>query len=727
MAQQPVMSITTALEPDVLLFDRMRASEEMSRLFEYEIDLLSDKPDVDLDELLGKPMTVKLELADGNIRYFNGLCSRISEGGRNGRYYSCRAMVRPWLWFLTRTRNCRIFQDKTVPEIIKEVFAFHSIADFKDELTESYTPWTYCVQYNESDFAFVSRLMEQEGIYYYFKHADGKHTLVLADSYSAHSPCYDDDLPFIPPQERVRPDREHVAEWLVSRELRPGRYALAAYDFEKPSVDLQVKSKIKRTHALADYEVFEYGGDYVDRGDGETYARIRIEEQQAKHERIKGETNARNLAPGYLFKLACHPRGDQNAEYLVIAAEYQLQVGQYEAKDAGPAQYSCKFTALNSQHPFRAERLTQKPVVAGPQTAVVVGDADIDPDKFGRVRVHFYWDRYGKRAATDSCWIRVSQNWGGKGWGGMFIPHVGQEVIVQFEGGDPDLPIITGRVYNAEQMPPVELPAGKTKSIIRDHGSNEIVMEGEEGKQRITMYSPHAGSKFSMGAPNSPTPGFFFTTSAQWDSFVGANSSKVVTGDSLSICKATSSTYVWGNNISVVQGFNSATTCGSSITKILGSETTVTVGAKNELLCAVNSKLTAGALIEINQAVTLLKVLEDSILAGAGNRKMASLRQKVGSAVSNIASSKTKIGAYIAKIGSLNEKIDSLVGNYGTAAIQARSACSIKGAPISMHSKGQMPIRASLIKLDAPTTKMTGDVIISGSSLTVGSSIVVNR
>jgi type VI secretion system secreted protein VgrG len=224
-----IIDITTPLEKDVLLFHKMHATEEMSRLFEYELELLSSSGEIDLDEVLGKSITITLERADEGVRYFNGLCSRISQDGREGRYYVYHASVRPWLWFLTRTTNCRIFQEKTVPHILKEIFSHHSaIADVRDELTESYTPWTYCVQYNESDFAFVSRLMEHEGIHYYFKHSEDKHTLVLADSYSAHSAAYEDAIPFIPPQERARPEREHVTEWSVSRELRPGKYALAA-------------------------------------------------------------------------------------------------------------------------------------------------------------------------------------------------------------------------------------------------------------------------------------------------------------------------------------------------------------------------------------------------------------------------------------------------------------------------------------------------------------------
>jgi type VI secretion system secreted protein VgrG len=494
------VDIQTPLEPDALLFHAMRGKEELGRLFEYELDLLSSSRAINLDEVLGKSITVSLECENDKLRHFSGYVTRMSQGGMHGRHHVYRASVRPWLWFLTRTTNCRIFQEKSVPDILKEVFATHSgVADVKFELTESYGPWLYCVQYRETDFNFVSRLMEHEGMYYYFTHDEGRHTLVIADSYSAHPTSDAAELPFLE-TERLRAEKEHVNDWSVTHQLQPGKYALTDYDFEKPSVDLQAKTMLKREHALAEYEIYDYPGDYIERGDAEFYARTRIEELQAKFERVQGSTNARALATGYLFTLTDHPRADQNAEYLVVSAEYELKSTEHEAVIGSGAEYICRFTALNSHQPFRAERITPKPIVHGPQTAITVGPGDaIYTDKFGRVKVQFHWDRYGKRDEKSSCWIRVSQNWGGKGWGGMFIPHTGQEVIVQFLEGDPDSPLITGRVYNAENMPPVELPGGKTQSIIRDHGANEILMEGDGGKQRITMYSPHSETFFSMG------------------------------------------------------------------------------------------------------------------------------------------------------------------------------------------------------------------------------------
>jgi len=499
-----VVELATTLEPDKLLFHSMRGKEELGRLGEYRLEMLSLDPKIDFDAVLGQPLTVKLALDNDEQRMFSGHVSRISQVGTHGRFTVYRATVRPWLWFLTRTTNCRIFQDKTVPDILKEVFAQHApVADVEFALTESYPPWDYCVQYRETDFDFVSRLMEHEGIYYFVKHADGKHTLVLADSYSAHPVAPLAEVPFIDPKRLARPDLDQVSEWAVHRELQAARFALIDYDFEKPNVTLHVKASTKQKHAMADYEHFDYPGDFTERKDGEAYVRKRKEETQAKFERAEGATNARALATGSLFSLTNHPRDDQNTEYLMVSADVELTMSEYESGEAnGGAEYRCRFTAINSHQPFRSERLTPKPIIHGPQTATTVGpDGEIiHTDEYGRVKVQFHWDRYGKYDDKSSCWIRVSQNWGGRGWGGMFIPHVKQEVIVEFLEGDPDLPLITGRVYNKNNMPPIELPAGKTQSIIRDHGSNQIIMQGHDGVQQIHISSPTSGTMITIGA-----------------------------------------------------------------------------------------------------------------------------------------------------------------------------------------------------------------------------------
>ncbi len=481
------MEITTPLGDDTLLFHGMHAREEMGRLFEYQLDLLSKHDDVDMDKILGKNVTVTLALPDDSTRYFNGYVTRFGQGGTVGPYTRYLADVRPWLWFLTRTADCRIFQDMTVPDIVKAVFGDHPTADFKLELTSSYRKWTYCVQYRETDFNFISRLMEEEGIYYYFRHTDGHDTMVLTDSTSKHTatPGYE-KLPFVAPEKLVRSDIEHVGSWEVERLIQPGVYVHDDYDLERPSVELKTRKVLARSYAPSDYEVYDYPGNYLQTSDGEQYADVRINELGTQFETSRGATNARGLNVGSLFTLEDYPRADQNREHLVVAGSYDLEFGDYEALgEQARTDYRCSFVAMSSQQQFRPRRRTPKPFVQGPQTAMVVGPGgdEIYTDKYGRVKVQFHWDRYGKKDENSSCWIRVSHPWAGKGWGSVATPRIGQEVIVDFLEGDPDQPIITGRVYNAECQPPFGFPAGAVLSGIKsEHAQGERVQRAVDGR-----------------------------------------------------------------------------------------------------------------------------------------------------------------------------------------------------------------------------------------------------
>ena len=495
-----VMEIATPLGDGVLLFHGMHAREEMSRLSEYQLDLLSERNDINLDEILGKNVTVTLALAEDQKRYFNGYVTRFAQSGMYGRYHRYYAVVRPWLWLLTRTTDCRIFQDMTVPDIVKAVFSDHGAADFKLELTSTYRKWTYCVQYRETDFNFVSRLLEQEGIYYYFRHTEGHNTLVLTDSCSKQTPVPGyEEIPFIAPDRLVRPDIEHISSWDFSREIQPGVYVHDDYDLERPSVELKTQKAVPRTYAPSNYEVYDYPGNYVQQADGEQYAAVRIDEFGSQFETASVVTNARGVSVGSLFTLEGYPRADQNREHMVIAANYDLELGEYESMaQARAASYRCSLVAMSTQQQFRPKRSTPKPFVQGPQTAMVVGPAgdEIHTDKFGRVKVQFHWDRYGKCDENSSCWIRVSHPWAGKGWGAVSIPRIGQEVIVDFLEGNPDDPIITGRVYNAENMPPNPLPDGAVVSGIKSNthkgsGFNELSMDDTAGKEKINIHGQY--------------------------------------------------------------------------------------------------------------------------------------------------------------------------------------------------------------------------------------------
>src|SRR2546426_1431962 len=340
-----VMEIDTPLGDGVLLFHGMHASEEMGRLSEFHLDLLSEKNDISIDDILGKNVTVKLALPEDSTRYYNGFVTRFAQAGMYGRFNRYTAIVRPWLWFLTRTTDCRIFQEKTVPDILKAVFADHPTADFKVELTSTYRTWTYCVQYRETDFNFVSRLMEQEGIYYYFRHTEGHNTLVLTDSSSKHTPFPGyEKIPYIPQDRLVTADLEHITSWDFAREVQAGVYAHTDYDLERPSVELKTQKALPRRYAPSNYEMYDYPGHYLQKGDGEHYAELRIDELGSQFEVGHASTNARGLSVGSLFTFDGWPRADQNREHLVLSASYDLRLGEYESlPQPTGATYQCNF------------------------------------------------------------------------------------------------------------------------------------------------------------------------------------------------------------------------------------------------------------------------------------------------------------------------------------------------------------------------------------------------
>ena len=499
-----IFAVNTALGEDVLVFYRMIGTEQIGRLFEYEIEMLSEKTYIKLADILGKNITVRMQLPEkrgAGTRYFNGFVTRFSYLGMRGmRYGAYRAIVHPWLWFLTRTSDCRIFQNKTVPDIIEQIFRDHGFTDFKRSLTGHYRTWEYCVQYRETDFNFVSRLMEQEGIYYYFDHENGKHTLILADGLSSHKVFrHYADVPYYPPDAMQWRERDHLYEWVVEKQVQPGKYALNDFDFTAPTKSLRKTLSLPKDHAMGKFEMYDYPGEYTEPSDGDNYTKIRLQELLAQHKVIQAQGVCRGLSTGCLFSLTNSGNQDQDRQYLVTSARYELQADPYESVPApeGSKPYQVSITAIDAQEPYRAPRITQKPLIKGPQTAIVVGESgeEIYTDKYGRVKCHFHWDRYDKADENSSCWIRVAQSWAGKKWGALYLPRVGQEVIVDFLEGDPDQPIITGRVYNGANMPPYNLPDKKTMSTLKSlsskggGGFNELRFEDEKGKEQIFLHA----------------------------------------------------------------------------------------------------------------------------------------------------------------------------------------------------------------------------------------------
>jgi type VI secretion system secreted protein VgrG len=496
------VDVTTALGTDVLLFERMSGTEQLGRLSEYRVTMLSTKPDLKIADVLGKPLGVHIDLPAGGKRHFNGVVTRFASSGWHGSLCRYEAVVHPWLWLLTRSSNCRIFQDKSVLDIVKAVCAdavYGGLVELSvAALSGTYAALPYCVQYRETDFNFVCRLLEEAGIYFFFTHDETKHTMVLADSYGAHQSIAGyEAVEFSGESGRRIVDQEAVYSWEAGGEIQSSGYTLNDFDFEKTAASnsggLRVKSTIAAAFSQTAFEMYDYPGGYVAAADGTALARGRMEALHGQCEEIRADTNARGLFPGGLFKLKEHPRSDQNREFLVTGASYDITGDDYSTGGDAPGEFQCRFTAVGKEHSYRAPRHMVKPVVQGPQTAMVVGKAgeEIWTDKYGRVKLQFHWDRDGKEDEKSSCWVRVAQGWAGKGWGAMFIPRIGMEVIVSFLEGDPDRPLVTGCVYNGDAMPPYALPAEQTKSTFMSKSSkggggyNEIRFEDKKDSEEI--------------------------------------------------------------------------------------------------------------------------------------------------------------------------------------------------------------------------------------------------
>jgi type VI secretion system secreted protein VgrG len=412
------------------------------------------------------------------------------------RFYRYQMILVPWLWNLTRTADCRIFHNQTVPDILTRLFKDLGYSDFDLRLTRTYQPREYCVQYRESDFHFVSRLMEEEGIFYFFEHTANQHVLVLCDASSMLQPCPGAGSY---PYEPVGGPRggDALTSWVQTQAVRSAQYTLADYNFETPTNSLQVHTSTTATVGNnTRLEVYDYPGCYAKRPDGERYVKLRMEEEEAQHTQIHGRSDCRAFVPGYLFRLTHHYRREYNTTYLLTAVTHRAA---NNLLSAVPASYANTFTCIPKTTPFRPARVTPKPVVQGLQTAVIVGPKgeEIHTDKYGRVKVQFHWDRQGKRDDKSSGWIRVAQSWAGKQWGALFLPRIGQEVVVDFLEGDPDRPLITGAVYNAENMPPYQLPARQTQSGIKTSSSrgggavqgNELRFEDKKGAEEIYLHA----------------------------------------------------------------------------------------------------------------------------------------------------------------------------------------------------------------------------------------------
>ncbi|GJE13942.1 type VI secretion system Vgr family protein [Methylobacterium longum] len=494
--EKRIARLKTPNSGDELVLLKMDGSEGLSELFEYRVDALSPNKNIDFTNSIGRLCTIEVGSYGGATRYFNGVLVEAQWTGMSQSLYAYHLVLRPWLWLLSRRSNCRIFNRKTVVAILREVLDEGGLGRYDIKANESeYPEIEYCVQYRESDLDFVSRLMEEFGLYTFYAHSDGQHLLVVADSKSCHQkvdlPA--GKLPYVELAGQNRRISEHVYQWTAERRFRTGKFTLNDFDYMKPTADLNSESQGSESYKDAKLEAYDYPGRFTERDRGKTLSRIRLEAEQALDYRKHAQGDAISLYPGALVALDKHPTDD--GEYLVVRAVHSI-VSEAYATGAGSEVdeiYRGHYELLKSSRPFRAPLATLKPMIRGPQTAIVVTresakGEEIDVDEEGRIFVQFHWNRDKKRISRP---VRVAQMWSGKAWGWQFIPRVGHEVVVEFLEGDPDQPIVVGAVYNKEYKYPYSLPQNKTMSGVKSdsskghNGYNEFVFEDKKNEEKV--------------------------------------------------------------------------------------------------------------------------------------------------------------------------------------------------------------------------------------------------
>lgn len=601
------IAVTTDLGDDKLLLEQFTISEGLSRPFRMMLTMLA-QPDYTLpfDKLLGQTASVRIDIPNQkDPRYFHGLVYRISEGMQIHSPDTGETFIRYWAEVgpafvkLQRNLNSRIFQHLSVPDILAKVLT--GITFTKDDVKGTYDPRDYCVQYHETDFEFASRLMEEEGIFYYFKHEKSKHTMVLSDKTTGF-----DDLPggakVVFNEFKGLRDKglheDRVMRWTKSQELRSGKWRSWDYTFQNPAKNLEATDQILEsvnagtiTHKLKvggndSWEIYDYPGGYAQRYDGvdkggspqpsevtkiesdnKRTVGIRMQQEAIPGLVIEGESNIRTFSPAYKITLSEH--FNANGDYALIGVDHSASIeGTYSTNQNIHLKYQNRFRCIPAALPFRPVRTIRKPVIAGTQTAVVVGNdasTEIATDKYGRVKVQFFWDRDGKKNLDSSCWIRVSQAWAGKRWGGFFLPRVNDEVVVAFEEGDPDQPIIVGCVYNDAQLPPYDLPDNKTRSTVKTHSSekgdtttwNEIRFEDKKDSEEIFI---HAERDYNREVENNDTLKVGFEKKKNGDQTISIYNNRTVSLDqgneSFTVKKGTRTVTVKGDDTHEVQSGN---------------------------------------------------------------------------------------------------------------------------------------------------------------------------
>lgn len=705
------LRITTSLEPDALLVRSVRGMEAMSQLFQFEVDLLSHSGTINPQDVVGDNVCITIEPDPHSApRLLNGFIKRFQYAGLEGRgLYHYRAEVVPWLWFLGKRTDCRVFQNQSIPEIIKSLFEELGFPDYNFALVAEYPPLEYCVQYNESDLDFVHRLLEHAGIYYYFEHQQDKHLLHLCDD-SSHYTTLDPARLLHTSGSR---EERHIHLWQHSYQYCSGAYAQTDYDFEKANHALLTETATTlRLKKNAAYPRFAYPGLYTETDQGRTITRVRMQQEEVGYEQVRAAANIHTLAIGKKFVLNSDENLTDHGQAFVITelhhAAYNPSFRQGE--DEGNV-YSNQFSCLPAATTFRPLLITPKPRMEGVQTAVVVGKSgdEIYTDKYGRIKVQFHWDRYGEKNEESSCWVRVATQWAGSKWGTIGIPRVGQEVVVTFVDGNPDKPLVIGSVYNSAHMPPYGLPDNKTMTGLKSRSSkggdpsmyNEIVIDDKKGAEQVRI---NAHKDFNMNVGNNAGLNTVGNSTANVDgnssSTVGGNSSSSVGGNTSHSTGGDDSHNVAGNRTATVSGNESLSVTGNQDRSVggnldgsiagkaslsVGSDQAVQVGGKQNLTVASDQTVSVGAHQEmkITSNQTLDIGAEQMITADAQTVKIANAASLQAASISQSGKQSIDlvVGASSIAIGK-----DSITLSMGASSVKIdASGVTVMGPTIKLN------------------------------------------
>jgi type VI secretion system secreted protein VgrG len=687
-----LLRIKTGLPDDTLLLGGFSGREAISQPFLFECDLLSEDPALDMMKVLDKPVTIELSLPGGDTRYVHGFCRRFVQQHRRDPLTSYRAEVVPKIWFMSLSRDSRIFQEKSVLEIIDTILAENNITDVDVKCTKQYPKREYCVQYDESDLDFVSRLMEEEGIFYFFEHANGKHVLVIADANSAVPATVGATAAHMAEQSRASEDV--VLGLQAERSVYVGKVTLRDYNPLDPKIDLEAA---EQGDGRAE-EIYGYPGGYIEKEEGRRYAKLRLGQAETFRDVVRGNGTMRSFVSGHKFDLRNHYRPDLNQSYVLTEVRHFATAGDYFAGGESTGTYSNQFSCIPHSVPFVPSARTPRPTVRGSQTAVVVGPAgeEIYVDKHARVKVQFFWDREGAKDERASCWVRVSTAWAGKGWGTIEIPRIGQEVIIDFLEGDPDQPIVIGRVYNADQVPPYTLPDNKTQSGVKSRSSpgggtenfNEIRFEDKKGSEHIYIHAEkdkqvvvENNRTENVGNDETITIGHDRTETVKNDETITIENNRT---ESVAVDESIS---IGGNRTEAVSGNEELEIGGNRTHKVDGNEER-TVGGNEEVDVGGNAKEKIG-----------------------GNQTM-----EIGSNLNIKAASNITIKATGGKIAASSPTtIELTVG--GSKIKITPAGIEISGPQIKINGTAMLELKAPMLKgqadamlqLKGPMTQVNGD------------------